>query len=451
MVRALLYVITYFAVYGPALAQEDDAVSASVLPDLTQWAITLLGMVVAARLATQAFDRRSIPIANVPTFPRYMTSRSQYRLGTLIFVIFACGFFLLLVQEHREVVGTLYLLDDWIPIPKNILQAIKDQSAPYLLVVGAMGAVYLYFLTKEAPWNVLLMMRDVIQRWISIPQLAGEIVAQIGFSLRVPKDAVADVIAESKGLVEQDFRKDSNTPDRTWAETCYMKCWLNQKQQSGEDVTFFTEKSFAFDELQDEFDVVSLVMDKWKSGAAMDWATAKAHEKIKDLHDRISRMVACYLIYRNGSREELCAEASKFGVKLNNAAPENPLRYWIVYVIVLIASVYIGVYTSAITYDLLAGRGLNFDQDSNRAVAWIMYTLCNFGLAILVILLLRFIARSLQIDMNQSHLITYCWTFLVAFAVGPLGLTIAVHFFGEGKIPGIPYPASFTFRHLDGG
>lgn len=86
-----------------------------------------------------------------------------------------------------------------------------------------MGAVYLYLLTKEAQWNVLLMMRDVIQSWISVSQLAKQIMAQIRFSLRIRPDVLPKVIASSPELVEQDFRKDSNTPDRMWAEICYMK------------------------------------------------------------------------------------------------------------------------------------------------------------------------------------------------------------------------------------
>jgi hypothetical protein len=105
---------------------------------------------------------------------------------------------------------------------------------------------------------------------------------------------------------------------------------------------------------------------------------------------------------------------------------------------VLVASVYIGVFTSAVGYDLLAGNGLIFAQDPNRTAAWIMYSLCNYGLAILVILLLRVAGRSMQIDSNQSHLVTYCWTFLVGYVLGPFGLTVAVHFFGEGKFPEMP-------------
>jgi len=425
--------IVLFAVCSPALAQQDANVR-DMLPHLTHWAITLLGIGVAARLALQTFGR-AVTVADVPTFPRYMASRQLYRLGSWLFVIFACSFFLLLVYEHRQVVAVLPHVG-W--IPENMLKAVQDQSAPYLLIVSVMGIVYLYALTKEAQWNVVLMMRDVIHSWICVPELAKQIIAQIRFSLRVPQHVLSEVIATSAGVMAPDFHKDPNTPDRIWAEICYMKWWLVRGHDAGEDATFFTEESFGFDALMEEFQQASWAMGQWKAGAAVDLATSNLAHTIKDLHNRFSRLVACYLIYRNGSREELSQEAKRFGIELDAPVSENPLRYWVVYIIALMASVYLGVHVSAISYDLFSGKGLILTQDPDRAMAWVMYSLSNYGVAIVIILLLRFVAMTLGSSLHQSHLITYCWTFLVAFVGGPLALTIAVHVFGPAMYAGIP-------------
>ena len=94
---------------------------------------------------------------------------------------------------------------------------------------------------------------------------------------------------------------------------------------------------------------------------------------------------------------------------------------------------------SAVAYDLLEGKGLVLAQDPNRLLAWVMYSLCNYGLAIVVILLLQFAVSSLTGDSSQSHLTTYCWTFLIAVVVGPCGLTVAVHYFGQGELPQMPF------------
>jgi hypothetical protein len=443
MVRSVLFIFASLFVCGPAFADQGGDAASDMLPQLEHWAITLLGLVVAARLAWQAFGR-AVTVANVPTFPRYMTSQQQYRLGSVAFILFACGFFLLLVYENRQVITLAPLID---AIPEAILQAAKDQSAPYLIVVTAMGAVYLYLLTKEADWNVLLMMRDVIHSWISVPQLAKQIIAQIRVSLRVPEKAIPSVIASSPEVVEGDFHKDSSTPDRMWAEICYMKWWLTQRRDGGKDATFFTEDSFSFDRLTAESRQASWTMVKWKSGSAAELIASEFTATIKDLRDRFARLVACYLIYRNGYKKDLCVEANKFGVDVNAPVFDNPLRYWIVYVIALIFSVYVGVIVSAVAYDFLDGKGIVLGQDPNRLQAWVLYSLCNYGLAIVIVLLLRWMLNSLGGGVSQSHLTTYCWTFVVAFAVGPAGLAVAVHFFGQGGLGGMPYPDLY-FRML---
>ena len=433
MTHILLAIISLFAICSSASAEEAQALSAwPAGPDLVQLAVTLLGMLVAARLASNAFARRSVPVADVPTFPRYMTSRTQYRLGNAIFIAFACIFFLFLIYAHREIIDVASAFDG--VVPKGLVTAVKDQSTSYLVIIAAMGAVYLYFLTKETEWNVLLIARDLIYRWISIPQLAGQIVAQIRFSLKVPPDAIAAVVAGSVGVAEQDFRKDPNTPDRLWAETCYMKWWLTQGQNAGDDATFFLEESFGFDQLLGAFEQTSRDLVAWKAGPPASLALTGLFDKLRDLHNRFSRLVACYMIYRNGSRNELSAQAAKFGLELKTPVHEYPLRYWIVYLIVLGFAVYVGVYVSAVVCDLARGQGFNITQDSERAFQWIAYSASNYGVALIAVLLFRSVSEYMGSAFNQTHLTTYCWTALIAFLAGPLGLTIAVHFFSSHQI-----------------
>lgn len=446
MARSVPFVIASVLVSSPALADQGGNTAGDLLPQAVQWAITLLGLAVAARLAWQAFGR-AVPVANVPTFPKYMTSHRQYLLGSSAFVLFACGFFLLLVHEHRQVITLAALVP---AIPDVILEAVKDQSPSYLIVVAAMGAVFLYLLTKEAEWNALLMMRDVIHIWISVPQLAKQIMTQIRFSLRVPAAAVAEVIADAPEVTAADFHKGPPTPDRMWAEICYMKWWLMKRREAGKDAIFFTEDSFGFDQLIQKSTGASFTMRRWKSGAAADLDLTTFPQTVAELHDNCARLVACYLIYRNGARSNLCAEAREFGIDVGATVQRNPLRYWIIYAIALIFSVYIGVFVSAVAYDLINGQGIVLKQDPNRLLAWVLYALCNYGLAIIVVLLLRWMLSALGVDADQSHLITYCWTFLVSFVVGPAGLTAAAHYFGQPALSQLPYPDLY-FKMLQWG
>jgi hypothetical protein len=430
----LLSGLLLFALCSPAFAEEAVAQNLPWVNDqlrsLSHTLMTVGGVGIAIGLAYQAFGRRQVNVANVPTFPKYMTNPQQYRLGSIVFIIFASGFFLLLVYEHKEVARVADLFGEG--LAKNIIDAIKDDAAPYLLVVAAMCAVYLYCLKKEANWNLLLMMRDAIHTWISIPHLAGEIVGQIQFSLNVPPDAIAAVIGNSPEVVEADFGKAQNTPERIWAETCYMKWWLTQGQRGGQDGIFFTEPSFGFEELLKQFDKAATRMGAWKRGQAVD--VDELVEKIKELHNKLSRVIACYLVYRNASSEALRAQAKEFGIELRSPpATENPMRFWIVYIIALMASVYLGAYISGIAYDLMTGAELNIAQDPKLVQSWIFYSLSNYGVAIVAVLLLRVVTPYLGLGQHQTHLITYCWTFVIAFVTGPLGLAIAAHLFGPDK------------------
>jgi hypothetical protein len=424
--RILLAGILLLAICAPAYAQDVGALAPNVSwPHL---AMTALGITVAVRLAFLAFERRALKVADDPTFPKYMTCQRDYRLGICMFMTFASGFFLLLVFAHDEVAALATLANKFgARLPKGLIDGLKDPSAPYLVVIFAMGAVYLYCLTKEGDWNVLLMMRNLIQSWISIPKLADEIVAQIQFALNVPADTATKVLQNFPDLGEKDFGKDRSTPDRVWAETCYMKWWLSQGQDAGNDATFFAEKSFGFDKLLTQFDEAARRVPEWKANGAIDAA------EVKGLRKRFSRLVACYLIYRNASRATLRAEAEKFGIRLPAAPPENPMQYWIVYVLGLMASVYLGVHASAMLYNWMTGTELILPQDAQRAQDWVGYSLANYGVAILAVLGIRYANAYLRLDVNDSHLLTYCWTFAVAFVTGPFGLALAVQSYGPAR------------------
>jgi hypothetical protein len=257
---------------------------------LIYFAITALGVILVVRFSLQAFGR-PVQFAGISTSPRYMTSPARYRFGSWIFVLFSCSFLLLLVWLIKKAVN-------------------ETDPGSYSYVPLSVGIVFFYLvsLNTEASWNVLLMMRDMIHRWVRIPQRAEHVIAQIRFSLRVPHNAVIEVVRGGPGaLHELDFNKDRDTPERLWAESCYMKWWLTQKEE--EDFTSLMAESFGFEQLRNQLNQASWMMDRWRSGdeTAMP---ANAREAFKELHLKFARLVAFYLIYRGDSGEE----ARRFGI-----------------------------------------------------------------------------------------------------------------------------------------
>ena len=198
---ASISTLALIALTSPCAAQAMGAMTESPY-DMATLAFAALGTFVAAHLASQAFGRCSVSVAEVPTFPKYMTSRGHYQLGNWIFIVLGvgcsscCSFGASAGFPTRVACCRLFLKAS----RKELVKAANDPAAPYLVVVVAVGAIYLLILKSEHPWNVVLMMRDAIYRCISIPQLAGQIVDQIKILLKVPEAARAAVVESTPGL-----------------------------------------------------------------------------------------------------------------------------------------------------------------------------------------------------------------------------------------------------------
>ena len=398
-------------------------------------------------MADQAFGRRALQLADSPTFPRYMASRGQYLLGSWAFNVLATFVLLLIIYLHKEVIEVAKLLGE--PLSKDIIDAVKNDNASYLIIIFAMGSIYLFLLKKEAEWNVLLMIRDMIHTWISVPQLGRKIVDEISFALTVPQQALNDVISSSIGVSLDDFRKDRRTVDRVWAEICYMNLWISQRQSSGDDATFFAEPSFGLEQLVAQRDKTTWLVKILKTGAVLPPPnTAEAiYLELRTLHLKFGRLIGCYLLYKNGSRQRLALEAREFGVPFKDEHADNPLRYSIIYLVTVGLAVWVSVYGSAILFDLFTGKGLLHafsSQDSERVFSWMMYSLSNYGLAIVAVLMVRYLIWRVIETCDQSYLLIYCWTFLLACATGALGLTLATKLNGVSSVDKLTYIQTFT-------
>ena len=291
------------------------------------------------------------------------------------------------------------------------------------------AALYLYLLHKEAEWDILLMLRDVIQIWIAIPTRVRSIVAQTMVSFAVPKSFAGEIVNADVGVRKEDFEKDVATFERQWAELSYIRMWLTRQLGSGE-AGFFDDAEFKLDALLAEYAALSADVVRFREDPPSHAADARALvPRAKTLRAELARVVGCYLVHQYGITERLDDAAKEFGLPIKCAANENPLKYIVIYLITLALCVYVGVYVSAIAFDLLAGESLESalsTQDDELVWRWISYSAANYGFAISVILVIRYIAWTSSTRANIVYLWTYCWTGLVAGLVGPLGLAIMV-------------------------
>jgi hypothetical protein len=434
--------------FAEVLTEEPPAAS-SLYIHYAHIAVTALAVIFAMRLAAVAFARPPCSIADIPTDPRYLTSPGYYWFGLAAFTVLTALIFLVSVVLYKEVIPLIELfkipfLPEW--LSRQLIDAANEDTAPYLLIVCLMAALYLYLLHKEAEWNILLMLRDLIHIWIAIPTRIRSIVAQMMVSFSVPEPFAGAITSGQVGVRTEDFEKDPSTFERQWAELSYIQLWLTRQLGSGE-AGFFDDGEFKLDALLAEYAVLSADVVGFREDPSSHAADVRALlPRAKALRGKLARVVGCYLVHQYGVNERLVGAANEFGVPVKRGANENPLKYIFIYLIALALSVYIGVYVSAIAFDLLTGVSLEktlSTQDDELVWRWISYSAANYGLAISVILLIRYIAWTSSATTNVAYLWTYCWTGLVAGLVGPLGLAIMVKLYNVPRFEGMPFISIF--------
>jgi hypothetical protein len=428
----LLSTLVLFATSASADMPDPFVMESPGLTTAAHVFITVLGVVFAMRLASVAFARPPLDFVGVPTNPKYLTDPKSYRLGSSVFVLIAAVIFVVLLFLDREVLAAVKLFQVQIGpegLLKQFVDALSDRSAPYLVVISFIGLVYLYLLHKEAEWNVLLMLRDVIHDWIAIPSKATTIVEEVIHSLTVPPSYIQRIVDDGAGVDRGDFSRNRGSMDRIWAETSYIRLWLQDRRERG-DVQFFNEETFDLDGLLEEYSVLAASVAGVKQHPTPEGISLLT-ERLKVLRKKFARLVGCYLIRGYGIDDELDRQADDFGLPSSHPADENPLKYVAIYLIAVSLSVYVGVCVSAVMFDWFSGTPLGealSSQDPAIVLRWIVLSAGNFWVPITIVLLIRFFEWRFYTKSNNTFLVTYCWTAIMAFLIGPFCLAVAVKY-----------------------
>jgi hypothetical protein len=408
-------------------------------------AVVVCGLFLAAYWAVEAFSRPSVTLGEIPTLPKYMTRSTQYRLGVLTFTILSVLLYALVAYLHREVLPLIKIYNA--DLYETFRPYVESSSPSYLLIIVLISAAYFLLLKNESDWNVLSILRTVIQRWMAIPSMANSLMTLARDALAVSPDRAAIVLGNpaTPYVAADDFVKDRQSLDRVWAELSYMRAWLERQQGKGSDATFFGESNLGWDKLLDRYGELIAQLAPLKKGESQD--SQNTFSKVKKLRDQMCRLVACYLVFKNDTEEEIFAQARAFGIQISPPVRDNPLRYAILYLVVLAISIYVGVYGSAVLYDLFSkplSAALN--QDQELIWRWIILATVNTGVPLCAILLAKYLGWHVNPRHDQAYLVSYCWIFLAALCLAPLSLTGAV--IGLGIAP--PPESLYSFLTMVG-
>ncbi len=450
MFNSFLRTVTALAITGllcwPAAAADSVAdMSASAYNGLCVLLVAI-AVVMAAYYAHNAFETPIATPDDGPAPPRYMTQPRQYRMGMFAYVGLCLIGYVLIVGFYKDLAPFLAPVAP--PPLKPYIQAYVQGSPMSFPVVVVLAVAALVTLLKiEHEWNPLYVLRRLVWGWVSIPDLANQIMAAARNDLVVPAQERVAVASEPANHVDSgDFDKDRQSVDRTWAELCYVRLWLTRKHDQGPHLTFFNEPSFAWQGLETNYkkihgQIVPLKQALNEEDTPVRELFEETAAKIETLRRQYCRLAALFIVFENDTKKTAIRDANQFGARVGSVeARANPMRYVMLFIVAILISINLGVWLSAALWDLAhpAAAASALGQEANVATRWVYYGLATYGAPIIVVLLLRYLGWSYDAEQPSSYLTSYAAIFVIALCVSVTSLALATEF-GPGPSAGKPF------------
>jgi hypothetical protein len=396
-----------------------------------------IALVLAIHYARTAFEAPIGTPEDGPAPPRYMTQPQQYRLGMIAYIGLCLAAYALIVGYYKDLAPFVEIAAPG-EVRPIIDTAVRENamSFPVVVVLGLAAVVAL--LKFEHEWNPLFALRRLVWGWISIPQLSDQIMNAALNDLIVPEKARKAVVSDPKNHVDiGDFEKDRVNLDRKWGELCYVRLWLTRNLDEGSHNTFFNEPRFFWQKLESDFDTMRDRITRIKqTPRPEDPIDREVFNKIvgmaETLRRKYCRLAALFMLFKNATKKGVVSDAAGFGVKIAaDEARANPMRYIVMFLLAIVASIYLGVWLSATLWDLVhpttGGAAAASSVAGNGAVAttWVYYGLASFGAPIAAALMLRFATWKYDAEQPDSYPTSYAVIVAVALCVSVASLAVA--------------------------
>ncbi len=380
-----------------------------------------------------------------PAPPRYMTQPHQYQVGLIIYVGMCLAAYVLIVGYYKDLAPFLELVAP--PELRPIIDTGIKQNAMSFPVVVVLGVAALVALLQiEHEWNPLSAFRRQVWGWVSVPELANQIKAAALNDLMAPTEAREMLASDPRNHVDiGDFEKDGTSIDRRWAELCYARLWLTRNLKQGSHNSFFNEPSFSWQAMESDFadvrDRITRIKQEPNPQDLVERDIIKATvNKAEALRRKYCLLAACFILYKNATKKAAIRDAAAFGVKIGaNEARANPMRYVALFIVAVVASIYLGVWISAILRDLfhpaLEATGAQHPVEGIDVIAtrWVYYGLATFGAPIAVALMWRYLGWSHDPEQPGSYPVSYATIFGLALCVSVASLMLATKMGGSPR------------------
>ena len=395
-------------------------------------ALFCAGLLVTGYWSYQAFVRRQIEVEAVLTPPRYMTRKPLFFYGLTGFVALSLCIYSLIVFFFRDLVPLLKYVNE--SLHREIKATMDSGDLAFPMIIAFSAAAFVLLLKVEHRLNVVLIARDIIHNWTAIPRKTRDLMNRARESQEVPEEARAAVVADTRTrfVAIDDFTKERGTLDRRWAESCYMIHWLREQESAGGNGTFFSEPALMWARTSELLDGAIVQLEPLKSGSAdvPPESINLAYKKVEELQRHLCRLVACFLIYKNGREVDLWKQARHFGIPHTPRRVPNLLGYTLFFIIGVMIAVYVGCLVAATFYDVVKGASLlqAFQDNFSGEIVyrWIGYGVMVWCPSIFVALLGRYLHDLMNLREPGVNLISYAGFFVIGVAVSTLSLTATV-------------------------
>lgn len=440
MVSRAIWLAVFLTIPAAALAQNGDtqAGASDDFRNIAFYVLFALGFVFTGFNASQAYARHQEQLEDIPTFPRYMARRPIYLFAMAAYIAVSLLIYAIIVAFYEDFAPALDLVAP--RIGAWVAEVSADQPLAYPLVIVVCAGFFATLLRWEHSWNIVLIIRTLIYRWAAVPRKVRGLSDDIKVSLTVPADARAAVVADPAlpAVDDGDFGKDRQTMDRQWAEASYLYFWLKRQRRTGKHSTFFNEPSLLWEShdgvpgVAEEYNRLARPYERIKAGESLDDLARdnigkyRTADEISNLHRKLRRIVACFLVYRNAREADLRSDALALGIPTDKPLPPSPVRLILIFAFSVLFSVLIGAFVSPILYDY-GTTGNVGDIFGDYVWKWSVYSVGVTCVPLFLLLCMRHIMNRLYPRTTGFHLDSYAGYALFGLVAAGAVLTILSH------------------------
>ena len=389
-----------------------------MIATISQW--TLLGMAsfFVILVSSKVYAKAEVAFNNQPTPPRYLVRPPIYNTSRAIFGAFSLCLFSLIIIFDEDISKLDPLLPDFV---SNVLEGLGDVDKNFSVTVVVSAWLFVALTSIRLKYNPIILMRDLIYSRAAIPQKA-EMIARMAENIdTIPVEIIEKVVEShsTNAVSVGDFDLSPDTVEFKWALCSYYRYYLGQ--QTGPEITIFSEPSFAWDKIKEEYLQISTSYQSLRSDShnLSNEQRKTIFDQIDSLLRKLCRLVACFLFFSSNTEEKFWRKAGSLGISVDTTRVffrygRNMAKLMLAIVVAII----VGTIVVSTGYDIgHSGIEALSSTSGNPAFRWLVFGLVMYVPPVAFVVALRHFSLSTDWRRPEDPLGTFAVYFVAGFAI----------------------------------